>query len=125
MQTISKAQPPSPPWVNRLIVGLLSASFLAATGAGLSVWKQSALIQQHIITVDNKYLEKSNRVVKRLDALSISFSQHCANDATHRLLIQEEHINFKNFMNVLSDAYEDIEDNAHTINLMQQGCCIK
>ena len=123
MSNITETQSSSPPWVNRLIVTLLSASLLAASGAGLSVWKQSALIQQRITTVDNKYIDRSQRVIKRLDTLAISLAQHFSDDNAHALLIQKQHSGFEHFMKQLEDAHKDIEYNKHTLQLMQQGCC--
>ena len=123
MSNITETQPSSPAWVNRLIVTLLSASLLAASGAGLSVWKQSALIQQRITSIDNKYIEKSGRVLKRLDTLAVSLSNHFKDDNAHALLIQKQHSAFEHFMKQLEDAHKDIEYNKHTLQLMQQGCC--
>lgn len=114
--------------VNRAIIGLLSASLLAAASAGLGVWKQSALIEQRIAsvdakhlaarnTLDNKYLEKSNRVIKRVDVLATSLAAHFSDDTIHQLSVQRAHLNFENFMNRLRDAHTDLEDLKHDYKL--------
>lgn len=114
--------------VNRAIIGLLSASLLAAASAGLGVWKQSALIEQRIAsvdakhlaarnTLDNKYLEKSNRVIKRVDVLASSLAAHFSDDNAHQLRVQRDHLSFENFMDKLKDAHTDLEDLKHDYKL--------
>ena len=134
MSEITTTQSSSPPWVNRLIVTLLSASLFAAAAAGLGVWKQSALIDQRITNIDNKHLraiseldkkytERSSRVINRVGVLASSLSVHFSDDNAHRLSIQKTHLTFEGFMKQLDTAHQDIETLKHRINLMQQGCC--
>ena len=118
--------------VNKAIIGLLSASLLAAASAGLGVWKQSALIEQRITsvdakhlvardTLDNKYIEKSNRVIKRVDALAMSLATHFADDNAHQLSIQKVHLGFENFMGSLKNAHIDLEDLKHDYKLAKMS----
>ena len=134
MPDITTAQPPSPAWVNRVIVTLLSASLFAAAGAGLGVWKQSALIDQRITTVDDKHLkaiadldkkytEKSNRVIGRVDVLASSLSSHFSDDNAHQLAIQKVHLSFESFMQQLNTAHEDIETLKHRCDMTEKLCC--
>ena len=123
MPNILETQPSASPWVNRLIVTLLSASLLAAAAAGLGVWKQSALIDQRITAIDNKYIEKSGRVIKRIDVLAVSLGQHLADDNAHKLVIQRAHLNFESFMKALEDAHKDIETLKHRCDMTERLCC--
>jgi len=123
MPNITETQPSTPAWINRLIVTLLSLSLVASAGAILNNWKQSALIEQRVTSIDDKYIDKSGRVIKKLDTLAGALASHFADDNAHQLAIQRQHISFENFMKKLEDAHIDIEFNKHTINLMQQGCC--
>ena len=120
--------------VNKAIITLLLAAVTSSGAALLGIWKQSALTEQRInaiddkhlvarISLDDKYIEKSGRVVNRVDALAISLANHFKDDNAHQLLIQKQHLNFEYFMKKLRNAHIDIETNKHKIELMQEGCC--
>lgn len=134
MPNVIETQPSSPAWVNRLIVGLLSASFIAAGTAGLGVWKQSSLIDQRITNVDDKhiraisnidkkYTERSKRVILRVDVLASSLSSHFSDDNAHQLAIQRVHLSFESFMKQLNTAHEDIETLKHRCDMTEKLCC--
>lgn len=107
----------------KFLAGLLLSATLSSIGAGIVVWRDSSLTKQYITNVDTKYIEKSGRIVKRVDAIALSLATHFSDDNAHQLMIQREHLIFEGFMKKLEDAHVDIETNKHMINLMQQGCC--
>lgn len=119
---------------NKLVVGLLSTSIIFAGAALLGVWKQSDLTEQrldavddkHVTalrTVDKKYIEKSERVIKRVNVLASSLASHFSDDNAHQLMIQREHLIFEGFMDKLEDAHVDIEELKHKCsNIERFGC---
>lgn len=107
----------------KFLAGLLLSATLSSIGAGIIVWRDSSLTKQHIANVDNKYIEKSGRVIKRVDAMAISLATHFADDNAHQLMIQRTHLNFESFMEMLDNAHEDIETLKQQQSVIQQFCC--
>ena len=124
----------SPTTIDKAIIGLLFTSLIAATSAGLGVWKQSALIEQRITSIDNKHLkaiseldkkytERSGRVIDRINILTSSLATHLSDDNAHQLMIQREHLIFEGFMNKLNTAHTDIESLKHQCDMYSKMCC--
>lgn len=123
MSNISETPPQLSSAFNKFVLGLLSSAVILSVGTLATVWQQSALIEQRVTHVDNKYIDKSARVLDRLSAVELAFGQHLTSDSAHQLMIQKEHLNFMNFMDKLDSAHVDIESIKHELDLMQQGCC--
>lgn len=134
MPTTNSSPEQSSSVVNKAIITLLLATLTASATALLGVWKQSDLTEQRLnyidskhlaarTALDNKYIDKSNGVINRVDILAKSLGQHFSDDNAHQLMLQKRHLNFEHFMDKLEDAHIDIETNKHTLHLMQEGCC--
>lgn len=119
---------------SKLIIGLLSTSIVFAAAALLGVWKQSDLTEQRLSAIDDKhltarntldakYIEKSGRVIKRVDAIAQSLAAHFKDDNAHQLLIQREHLVFGGFMEKLEDAHVDIEDLKQRCDIQERFGC--
>lgn len=111
--------------VIKFLVTMLSLAAISSVGALITTWNSSNLTKQRIDNVDGKYIVKSERIESNLNALTAAFGAHLTGDNEHQLIVQRQHLEFKNFMDMLDDAHEDIENNKQQIELMKQGCCIQ